>query len=93
MWLRCTKPFRKLWLKMLLFFAKLIAKSRHKRTGVTQYVIVTGWHSVRVMSKDKYEYIRKYIKKKFGKDLRRNVMYRADGTLIRNPWYVSPKDK
>lgn len=87
-WIKITKPFRKLVLRILLEDKKVEAKWKRRMTGVTQYVVVTSWHSVQVMDKTKYEFCRKFIRKKHGMDLRRNVMYRADGTLVRNPDYI-----
>ena len=80
------------WIKVqimtvLLSVKKQEAKYRHKRSGVTHYVVATSWHDVRVLDKQTYDYCKKWLKKKRGKDLSRAVMYRADGTLIRNPNY------
>ena len=86
-WIKFTKPFRKLVLRILLADKKVEAKWKRRITGVTQYVVVTSWHSVQVMDKKKYDFCRKFLRKKTGKDLKNNVMYRADGTLIRNPNY------
>lgn len=72
----------------ILYVKKANAKWRHGMTGNTYYVVATSWHDVRVLDKQTYDYCKKWLKKKRGKDLSRAVMYRADGTLMRNPNHI-----
>ncbi len=82
--LKLTKPLRSFILWILLNQKQHEAIWRQKQTGVTQYVVVTGWHSVYVFDKTKYNSLRKYLLKTTGKDLKDNVKWRATGTLQRN---------
>ena len=88
LWIKATKPFRSFVLWVLLNSKQHEAVWLQKVTGKTQYVVVMSWHDVRVLDKQKYEYCRANIKKKFGKDLGRHVKWRATGTLQRNEHYI-----
>ena len=88
LWLRkITKPFRSFILWVLLDVKQKEAIWRQATTGVTHYVIVMSWYQVRCMDKKKYDYVRKYLIKKYGKDIARHVKWRATGTLQRNENY------
>ncbi len=88
LWGKATRPFRKLWMNILLSCKKQEAKFLHRVKGVTHYVVMMNWHDIRVMNKGQYDYCKKFIRKKYGKDLSRHVMYRADGTLIKKTNWV-----
>ncbi len=87
-WRKITRHFKKGWSNIILSCRKIEAKWLHNTKGGTYYVVMFGWRDIRVLDKRTYEYCKKFIKKKYGKELRRNVIYRADGTLIKNPNWV-----
>lgn len=86
LWGKVTRPFKKFWMNVLLSSKKQEAKWRHKTRGGTWYVVMINWKDIQCLDKQRYDYIKKYMKKRYGKDIRRNLMYRADGTLVRNPF-------
>jgi len=88
MWNKATRPFRKFWMNMMINSKKLEAKWKHQTKGGTYYVVVVNWHDIRCLNKTQYEYCKKYVRKHYNKDIRRHLMYRADGTLVRNPDFV-----
>lgn len=76
--------FKKTVMSIILYDKKNEAKWKNKRTGLTQYVVAINWHDVRVLNKQEYDYCKKWLLKKRGKDIRQNLMYRADHTLIKS---------
>lgn len=82
------RRFQEWVMNFILSIKKQEAKTRHHWTGKTYYVVAVNWHDVRVLDKSTYDYCEKWMKKKKNKDLSRAVMYRADGTLIRNPNHI-----
>ena len=87
LWTKVTRPFKKFVANVLLNSKKIEAKWLHKTKGGTYYVVMLNWHNVQCLDKQRYDYIKKYIRKHYGKDIRRHLMYRADGTLVKNPNY------
>lgn len=87
-WRKMSRPVKVAWAKILINSSKIEARWKQKVKGGTWYVVMINWHDVRCMSKQQYDYCKKFIKKRYGKDLKKQLLYRADGTLIRNPDYV-----
>ena len=88
LWNKAVRPVKRFWMNTLIESKKIEAKWKHKNKGGTYYVVVVNWHDIRCLDKGHYEYVKKFVKKRYGKDIKRRLVYRADGTLVRNPDYV-----